>query len=232
MPPSRDRLTDETLARKQLRLPPFRQLAGADAIPRCGESLLCVLALVRAIEERGRIDHVFRLGDLRVDGFGEEEVDAVAEVLHEGNCIDEPRGSGDEGEGADVVGDLEGLGFVCGELLVVLFGPHRGEGRQAGEPHQFLRNHAAHAYSYNVHRAVGSPADVVEHFDHVLCHFARRISHQRLIGLSHAAVVEDQAAVRFGLRVTKVLRLPLPVCHEGSKAHEPLLTRRQSSIAR
>ena len=102
---------------------PFPQLATREPVPvrrpRVPNTFgIDVRVRVRLLEERQPEEPALRVGQLRVGVTRHEQVDAVAQVAHEADLVDQARGGGDEGQGGD-------------------------EGRD--EEAQFLRDHPAHA---------------------------------------------------------------------------------------
>lgn len=63
---------------------------------------------------------------------------------------------------------------------------------------------------------------MVEELDGVARHFGGGVAHERLGGLAHAAVVEDEDAVLGARGVPEVFGLPLPGEVRGAEAHDPL----------
>ena len=188
----------------------FPQLAARESVPvrrpRVPDTIrVDVRVRVRLLEERRAEEAALRVGQLRVGVARHEQVDAVAQVAHEADLVDQARGGGDEGQGGD-------------------------EGRD--EQGEFLRDHPAHADADDV-QVAGSgfgggaccPLEVVEEVEDVARHFRRRVARGRLRRGAHAAVVEDQAAVGRAVRVAEVPGLPPPGRLEGAQAHDPLVRR-------
>lgn len=195
MPPRRDSLENKPLPGKPLLIHPFPQLLSGEPIAIRGEPSTI---LVRAVQEFRGEEPVFDLGELGVDLLGEEEVDALAEVLDEADGVFEAGGGADEGEAADAGGDQEG---------------------------EFLRDHAAHADADDVELAGVGPLEGVEDVEHVERHGGGGVAESGGGGEAHAPVVEDEGAVfgyvRWG-RVGEVEGLTLPGGFEGAEAHYPL----------
>ena len=110
VPPRRQRLADKPCPGEGLRIPSFGELRGAEAVARSGEGLDRVFGGVRGGEVGVSVKYVFCVCDLHVKGFGNEEVDAVAEVFEVANSVYQAGSGGDEGERGDSLWDEEALG--------------------------------------------------------------------------------------------------------------------------
>ena len=146
------------------------------------------------------------VGELGVWVAGDEEVDAVTQVVDEADLVDEARGGGDEGEGGDVGRDEQG---------------------------EFLGDHSAHTHANDVEvsslcrRVVvrggrGGPGEVVEELEDVFGHLRGRITGRGFRRGAHTAVIEDEGGVGGGVGVAEVAGLAPPVRLEGAEAHDPL----------
>lgn len=96
VPPGRQHLCHESRPREQLWTRPLPQITCREAIARSREWLHGILELVRLSAVAGRRDEVFRVRELGVEGFGNEEIDAAAEIFEEADGVDQPCGRRDE----------------------------------------------------------------------------------------------------------------------------------------
>ena len=103
------KLTKEALPRHHARCGTLAHFAGGEAVAVCREALDHCFGFVRFGEPFGGVAVGLYFGDLVVEGFGDHEVDSVAQVLEVGERADDTGSCGDEVEAADSIGDEHAL---------------------------------------------------------------------------------------------------------------------------
>lgn len=71
----------------------------------------------------------------------------------------------------------------------------------ARRSYKFLGYHATHADTHNVDTSLFCPADMIQQFYNVLCHFRCCVAQKRFVTLAHASVVAEKTCVFVCLRV-------------------------------
>lgn len=95
MPARGNRLRHETFAAKILRLDTLRDFPGCEAVAVGGKGFDFGFGVVGGGEPGGRVEVLFGVRELVVDGARDEEVYSVAQVLDEADCVYEAGGCRD-----------------------------------------------------------------------------------------------------------------------------------------
>lgn len=96
MKPRRIQLAREPRPAERVRAQALGDLPGGEAVPVRRERFYGGFGLVGRGQPARGVAVGFDFGDLGGEGFGPEEVDAVADVFEIGDCADEARGGGEE----------------------------------------------------------------------------------------------------------------------------------------
>lgn len=114
MPPRRNRLTHKARLRKLLHVQLLRDFTCGEAVAGRGEGLDDAFGgqVVRLAEEGIGVQEALGRADLSVEGFGQEEGDAVLDVFDETDGVDDAGGCGQEDEGGETRAEEEGLRVV------------------------------------------------------------------------------------------------------------------------